>query len=155
MWCSPYSTYRSLAHTVITQNTHTYIRTHTHTHTCMCACTQVFREFAHSEDIGVDISERDVVDHPNGLKYELCGESCIPGRRCIHVHIKTHTHTHTHTHAHTHTHTYTHTLHTHTIHTHTHTHTHTLIYTHKLPQHIRHACCWTWRLLCLPLVLMA
>lgn len=32
-----------------------------------------------SENIGVDISERDVVDNPDGLKYEMCGESCIPG----------------------------------------------------------------------------
>ncbi|KAF5830389.1 hypothetical protein DUNSADRAFT_14652 [Dunaliella salina] len=31
------------------------------------------------ENIGVDISERDVLDNPDGIKYELSGESCIPG----------------------------------------------------------------------------
>eukprot|EP00967_Tisochrysis_lutea_P031850 scaffold37627_cov16-Tisochrysis_lutea.AAC.1 len=32
-----------------------------------------------SENIGLDISERDTFDNPDGIKYELSGESCIPG----------------------------------------------------------------------------
>jgi len=43
---------------------------HTHAHAC---------SHPHSENIGVDISERDTQDHPDGISYELCGESCIPG----------------------------------------------------------------------------
>lgn len=31
------------------------------------------------EAIKIDISERDPTDHPDGIVYELAGESCIPG----------------------------------------------------------------------------
>lgn len=30
---------------------------------------------------GLDISERDFVDQPDGIPYELGGESCIPGEQ--------------------------------------------------------------------------
>jgi hypothetical protein len=35
---------------------------------------------------GLDVSERDVIDSPGGIPYELGGESCIPGKliHCCH-----------------------------------------------------------------------
>jgi len=34
---------------------------------------------SHSATAGIGISERDFGDHPDGLPYEVAGESCIPG----------------------------------------------------------------------------
>ena len=54
------------------QDTHTHARAHTHTHTHTSPRPR-------SEVLGIDVSERNFDDAPNGITYEVGGESCIPG----------------------------------------------------------------------------